>query len=91
MADRHRYRHLTRQTMVTAGIYMIARSHVLFSLVQRLHLFLAIGLFLTALMAASIGSYQNDIKKVLHIVTVSQLGYVCSIRELEPIRPECSM
>lgn len=61
-------------TMVTAGIYMIARSHVLFSLAPvTLHFVLAIGL-LTALMAASIGLYQNDIKKVLAYSTVSQLG-----------------
>ena len=66
-------------TMVTAGIYMIARSHVLFSLAPvTLHFVLAIGL-LTALMAASIGLYQNDIKKVLAYSTVSQLGLMFAL------------
>jgi NADH-quinone oxidoreductase subunit L len=61
-------------TMVTAGIYMIARSSVLFAAAPiTLNIILVIGL-LTALMAASIGLYQNDIKKVLAYSTVSQLG-----------------
>ena len=61
-------------TMVTAGIYMIARSNVLFSLAPAtMQVILIIGLA-TALLAASIGLFQNDIKKVLAYSTVSQLG-----------------
>jgi NADH-quinone oxidoreductase subunit L len=61
-------------TMVTAGIYMIARSSILFSAAPiTMNIVLVVGLF-TALVAASIGLYQNDIKKVLAYSTVSQLG-----------------
>ena len=61
-------------TMVTAGIYMIIRSNVLYALApDTLEFVGAIGL-LTALFAATIGVYQNDIKKVLAYSTVSQLG-----------------
>ncbi len=63
-------------TMVTAGIYMIARSNVLYTLApitQTIVLF--VGLF-TAFVAATIGLFQNDIKKVLAYSTVSQLGYM---------------
>ncbi len=63
-------------TMVTAGIYMIVRSNVLYSLApDTLFLIQVIGL-LTALFAATIGLVQNDIKKVLAYSTVSQLGYM---------------
>ena len=63
-------------TMVTAGIYMIARSNVLYSLAPfTQHLITIIGLG-TALLAASIALKQNDIKKVLAYSTVSQLGYM---------------
>lgn len=63
-------------TMVTAGIYMIARSHVLFSMAPiTQHLIAYIGLA-TALLAASIAIFQNDIKKVLAYSTVSQLGFM---------------
>lgn len=63
-------------TMVTAGIYMIARSGILFSLAPfTLNLIIVIGLA-TALLAAIIGLKQNDIKKVLAYSTVSQLGYM---------------
>lgn len=63
-------------TMVTAGIYMIARSHVLFSLAPvTQHVITIIGLA-TALLAASIAIKQNDIKKVLAYSTVSQLGFM---------------
>jgi NADH-quinone oxidoreductase subunit L len=63
-------------TMVTAGIYMVIRSNVLYSLApSTLALVGGIGLA-TALMAASIGLFQNDIKKVLAYSTVSQLGYM---------------
>lgn len=63
-------------TMVTAGIYMIARSNVLYSLAPfTQHLVAIIGLA-TALFAATIAIKQNDIKKVLAYSTVSQLGYM---------------
>lgn len=63
-------------TMVTAGIYMIARSNVLFTLSPiTLQVVAAIGIC-TALLAAAIAVTQNDIKKVLAYSTVSQLGYM---------------
>jgi NADH-quinone oxidoreductase subunit L len=61
-------------TMVTAGIYMIARNNILFSLSPfTLDVIIIIGLA-TALLAATIAVAQNDIKKVLAYSTVSQLG-----------------
>ena len=63
-------------TMVTSGIYMIVRSNVLYSLSPATLEFVAwIGLA-TALLGATIGLFQNDIKKVLAYSTVSQLGYM---------------
>lgn len=63
-------------TMVTAGIYMIARSNILYSLSPvTLNIIAVIGLA-TALLAATIALKQNDIKKVLAYSTVSQLGYM---------------
>ena len=63
-------------TMVTAGIYMIARSNILFILSPiTLQVVAAIGVC-TALLAAAIAVTQNDIKKVLAYSTVSQLGYM---------------
>jgi NADH-quinone oxidoreductase subunit L len=63
-------------TMVTAGIYMIVRSNVLYSLAPyTLDIVMVIGIA-TALFAATIGLVQNDIKKVLAYSTVSQLGYM---------------
>ncbi len=63
-------------TMVTAGIYMIVRSNVLFTLAPfTLHLIAVIGLA-TILLAAFIAVAQTDIKKVLAYSTVSQLGYM---------------
>ncbi|WP_257666656.1 NADH-quinone oxidoreductase subunit L [Parapedobacter tibetensis] len=63
-------------TMVTAGIYMIARSNILFTLSPiTLQVVTAIGIC-TALLAAAIAVTQNDIKKVLAYSTVSQLGYM---------------
>jgi len=61
-------------TMVTAGIYMIARSAALFSLAPITMEVIAIVGLVTSLVAALIGIYQNDIKKVLAYSTVSQLG-----------------
>jgi len=63
-------------TMVTAGIYMIARSNVLYNLAPLTQeLIMWIGLA-TALLAATIALKQNDIKKVLAYSTVSQLGFM---------------
>jgi NADH-quinone oxidoreductase subunit L len=63
-------------TMVTAGVYLVARTSVLFALAPVGSLAVAgIGV-LTALFAASIALVQNDIKKVLAYSTVSQLGFM---------------
>ena len=63
-------------TMVTAGIYMIARSNVLYTMAPvTQHVIAIIGLA-TAIFAATIALKQNDIKKVLAYSTVSQLGYM---------------
>jgi NADH-quinone oxidoreductase subunit L len=63
-------------TMVTAGVYMVARSNWIFQLApQALGVVAVIGA-LTALFAASIAIVQNDIKRVLAYSTVSQLGYM---------------
>jgi NADH-quinone oxidoreductase subunit L len=62
--------------MVTAGVYMIGRNAVLFSHAPMVMNIVAIVGVLTALMAASIGLVQYDIKKVLAYSTVSQLGYM---------------
>ncbi len=61
-------------TMVTAGIYMIARSNVLYNLAPVTENTVAIIGLATALLAATIALKQNDIKKVLAYSTVSQLG-----------------
>ena len=63
-------------TMVTAGVYMVARSNALFVLAPKSMLVVAIVGALTALFAASIGLVQNDIKRVLAYSTISQLGYM---------------
>ena len=63
-------------TMVTAGVYMIARSNVLYRLSPTAMMVVAIIGALTALFAATIGVRQNDIKKVLAYSTVSQLGFM---------------
>ena len=63
-------------TMVTAGVYMVARSHALFHLTPQASLIVGtVGAF-TAFFAASIALVQNDIKRVLAYSTVSQLGYM---------------
>jgi len=61
-------------TMVTAGIFMITRMNFLFDLTPEIQNIIAIVGAITALVAASIGLLQNDIKKVLAYSTVSQLG-----------------
>ena len=63
-------------TMVTAGVYMVARSNALFMLAPTAMKIVAIVGALTAIFAASIGLVQNDIKRVLAYSTVSQLGYM---------------
>ena len=63
-------------TMVTAGVYMMARSHVLFELAPATMLLVAIIGALTAMFAASMALVQHDIKKVLAYSTISQLGFM---------------
>ena len=63
-------------TMVTAGIYMIARSNIIYSMSPFTMTFVAIIGLSTAVFAAIIALKQNDIKKVLAYSTVSQLGYM---------------
>jgi NADH-quinone oxidoreductase subunit L len=63
-------------TMVTAGVYMVARSHVLFLRAPTAMYIVAIIGCATAFFAATIGLVQSDIKKVLAYSTVSQLGYM---------------
>lgn len=63
-------------TMVTAGVYMVARSGVLFALTPVTMTIIAIVGITTLIFAATIGLAQNDIKKVLAYSTVSQLGYM---------------
>jgi NADH-quinone oxidoreductase subunit L len=63
-------------TMVTAGVYMLGRNAVLFSHAPQVMTIVAIVGVLTALMAATIGLVQYDIKRVLAYSTVSQLGYM---------------
>ncbi|MGD1022709.1 MAG: NADH-quinone oxidoreductase subunit L [Candidatus Sulfotelmatobacter sp.] len=63
-------------TMVTAGVYMVARSNALFVLAPGSMKTVAIVGALTAIFAASIGLVQNDIKRVLAYSTISQLGYM---------------
>ncbi len=63
-------------TMVTAGVYMVARSHVIFDHAPEALTAVAMIGTLTALFAATIGVVQTDIKKVLAYSTISQLGYM---------------
>ncbi len=63
-------------TMVTAGLYMVTRTNVIFQHSQTMMLVVAVVGALTALFAATIGITQNDIKKVLAYSTVSQLGFM---------------
>src|SRR5258705_484267 len=63
-------------TMVTAGVYVVARSHVLFTHSETALVVVAIVGCATAFFAATIGLVQTDIKKVLAYSTVSQLGYM---------------
>ena len=63
-------------TMVTAGVYMVARSSAIFAHAPKAMFVVALVGALTAIFAASIGLVQNDIKRVLAYSTVSQLGYM---------------
>ncbi len=63
-------------TMVTAGLYMLTRTNVIFQHTQAMMLVVAIVGALTAIFAATIGITQTDIKKVLAYSTVSQLGFM---------------
>jgi NADH-quinone oxidoreductase subunit L len=63
-------------TMVTAGVYMIARTNAVFSMAPRALEVVAVVGCVTSLFAATIGLVQNDIKRVLAYSTVSQLGYM---------------
>lgn len=63
-------------TMVTAGVYMVARCNVLYSMAPISMAVVAIVGCATAIFTASIGFCQNDIKKVLAYSTISQLGYM---------------
>ena len=63
-------------TMVTAGVYVVARTHVLFLHAPTAMLVVAVTGCMTAFFAATIGLVQTDIKKVLAYSTVSQLGYM---------------
>ncbi|MEX0878351.1 MAG: NADH-quinone oxidoreductase subunit L [Thermoanaerobaculia bacterium] len=63
-------------TMVTAGVYMVARCNVLFRLAPEVMLFVAVIGCFTALFAGTIALAQNDLKKVLAYSTISQLGYM---------------
>ena len=63
-------------TMVTAGVYMVARNAVLFEHAPNVMFIVAVVGAVTALVAATIGLVQTDIKKVLAYSTVSQLGYM---------------
>lgn len=63
-------------TMVTAGIYLIARCNLLFALAPTTLTIITVIGIATALLGATIALFQNDIKKVLAYSTVSQLGYM---------------
>jgi NADH-quinone oxidoreductase subunit L len=63
-------------TMVTAGVYMVARSSALYQLTPSTSMVVAVVGALTAILAATIALVQNDIKRVLAYSTVSQLGYM---------------
>src|SRR5438067_141222 len=69
-------------TMVTAGVYMVARSNALFVLAPTSMKTVAIVGAITAISAASVALVQNDIKRVLAYSTVSQLGYIFLARRV---------
>jgi len=63
-------------TMVTAGVYLVVRTHVLFVLAPQVLEAIAIGAAITLLVAAFAGLVQSDIKRVLAYSTMSQIGYM---------------
>jgi proton-translocating NADH-quinone oxidoreductase chain L len=63
-------------TMVTAGVFLIIRSSFLFEYAPRFLLIIAVWGGITALISGTIGSVQNDIKKIIAYSTCSQLGYM---------------
>ena len=63
-------------TMVTAGVYMIARTNAVFSMAPKALAVVAVVGCVTSIFAATMGLVQNDIKRVLAYSTVSQLGYM---------------
>jgi NADH-quinone oxidoreductase subunit L len=63
-------------TMVTAGVYLIARTHVLFELAPAVHTAVAVIGALTLLLAAFSALVQTDIKRILAYSTISQIGYM---------------
>lgn len=63
-------------TMVTAGIYMVARSGILYALSPPTMTLIVVTGILTAILSAVIALYQTDIKKILAYSTISQLGYM---------------
>jgi NADH-quinone oxidoreductase subunit L len=63
-------------TMVTAGVYMIARTNAVFSMAPKALFVVALVGCATSIFAATMGLVQNDIKRVLAYSTVSQLGYM---------------
>ncbi len=63
-------------TMVTAGVYMVARCNIIYASAPTAMMVVAVFGIFTAFLAATIGLVQNDIKKVLAYSTVSQLGYM---------------
>jgi NADH-quinone oxidoreductase subunit L len=63
-------------TMVTAGVYMIARTNAVFSMAPKALAVVAVVGGVTSIFAATMGLVQNDIKRVLAYSTVSQLGYM---------------
>jgi len=71
-------------TMVTAGVFLIIRLAVIFNLSSNISLIIIIIGSITALLAAAIGAFQKDIKKVIAYSTCSQLGYMfasCGLNE----------
>ena len=77
-------------TMVTAGVYMVARMNFLFIASDLAMQWVAWVGAITAIFAATIGICQNDIKKVLAYSTVSQLGYMFVASAWAPTRPASS-
>src|ERR1019366_5168580 len=63
-------------TMVTAGVYIIARTNAVFSMAPKALAVVAVVGCVTSILVAAMGLVQNDIKRVLAYSTISQLGYM---------------